>query len=83
MSSWMAFLAVRKLLIEEMLAEGKSCTEIAQTLSMDVGQVWLISDRSSDPLREVPEDARQAITQYRDRVKQMLGVIDESGRPRS
>lgn len=63
MSAWAAFLSVRKVLIQEFRAEGKSCTEIARILSMDPGQVWLIADEAGP----APEDARQAIIEARDR----------------
>ncbi len=56
---WPEFLSVRKRLIAEWRAEGKSCTEIASILSMDPGQVWLINaDNERDP---VPEDARLSV----------------------
>jgi hypothetical protein len=58
MSSWFAFLAVRRVLINEMRGEGKSCTEIAGILSMDAGQVYLISEVESGA---APEDARASI----------------------
>ncbi|HVJ72061.1 MAG TPA: hypothetical protein VM531_11250 [Sphingomicrobium sp.] len=63
MSVWADFLAARRVLINEWRREGKSCTEIAATLSMDPGQVWLISeveDKNSEP----PKDAKAAIVRH-------------------
>lgn len=40
---WGHFLHARKLLIDQLLTEGQTATEIANTLSMDTGQVTLIA----------------------------------------
>lgn len=56
--TWVRFLEIRRELINEWRLEGKSCTEIACVLSMDPGQVFLISQVESG---EPPDDAVQAI----------------------
>lgn len=72
-NSWGDFLEIRQRLIGEMRTEGKTCTEIAQILSMDPGQVYLISRvESEDP----PEDARQAILEHQIKVRE---AFDKSG----
>jgi hypothetical protein len=66
--SWEAFLRIRALLIDEFLIEGETCTKIAQTLSMDPGQVWLISRSSDHPTVQSmapPSDAMDAIIKHR------------------
>jgi hypothetical protein len=63
--TWSRFLHVRRDLINEWRTEGKTCTEIAQLLSMDAGQVFLIS--TVEPADVVPEDARRSIIEVRDR----------------
>lgn len=57
--TWARFLEVRRELIEEWRREGQSCTEIARTLSMDPGQVFLISRVEDD--NNPPADALGAI----------------------
>jgi hypothetical protein len=57
-SNWAEFLEVRRDLIEKWRQEGKSCTEIAGILSMDAGQVYLISRVEAG---NVPEDARAVL----------------------
>ena len=64
--SWFSFLEKRKVVIDEFLAEGKTCTEVAAILSMEPGQVWLISDRSKE--EPAPVDAAQAIQSHINRV---------------
>jgi hypothetical protein len=68
---WFRFLAIRAELIDEFLAEGKSCTEICDIFSMEPGQVWLISQRNG-PTGPVPEDAAKAIEDHRIRVERMI-----------
>jgi hypothetical protein len=67
--SWGNFLTVRRQLIREMRDEGKSCTEIAATLSMDPGQVWLIN---ADRENACPDDARDAVLKHRADVMRRL-----------
>lgn len=55
---WGPFLECRRDLIEAFRRDGKSCTEIARTLSMDPGQVYLISRVE---VGTPPDDAREAI----------------------
>lgn len=62
---WAQFLDVRRRLINEFRQNGKSCTDIAEMLSMDSGQVYLISQVEHG---EPPDDARAAILEVRDRV---------------
>jgi hypothetical protein len=58
MNVWSQFLDARRALINEWRLEGKSCTDIAEILSMDAGQVYLISQVETG---EPPEDARASI----------------------
>ncbi len=69
--TWGKFLKVRQQLINEWRREGKSCTEIARTLSMDPGQVYLIST-VDDHNQPAPEDARRSIIEVRDRAMRLF-----------
>jgi len=71
MSNWFEFLQARRCVINEFRLEGKSCTEIARILSMDPGQVYLISTVENEA-GPVPEDASRAIIESRDRAMKIL-----------
>lgn len=66
---WHQFLSLRRELINQWRREGKSCTEIAYTLSMDAGQVYLISQVESGP---VPDDAQKSITEHSAKMQKMI-----------
>ena len=78
MNNWQKYLEARRDLINEFRTEGKSCTEIAQILTMDPGQVWLISQVEEG--KPVPEDAQKAIMIARDRAMAVLSEMPGKGK---
>lgn len=73
-SAWQTFLETRKRLINEFRAEGKTHAEIRDILSMDLVQVYLISDDSGKG-NPPPADVKEAFDAGQKRLHEVMNRV--------